>query len=215
MSVKNTFRHIVVEGPIGVGKTALARRLADTLDDSLLLERVTANPFLSDIYRNPGSAALPVQLHFLFEHLKQVRGLRQADLFVASRIADFLIQAHRLFAEATLNQDELDLYYEVYHLVVRDIPVPDLVIYLQSSVDVMVKRIRANGGVPETKIDREYLQKISDGYTDFFYHYDASSLLIVNTTDMDFTGERGDYDMLLDYMDRLSPGRHYFNPQEL
>lgn len=96
MSVKNTFRHIVVEGPIGVGKTALARRLADTLDDSLLLERVTANPFLSDIYRNPGSAALPVQLHFLFEHLKQVRGLRQADLFVASRIADFLIQAHRL-----------------------------------------------------------------------------------------------------------------------
>ena len=135
----------------------------------LLLERVTANPFLPDIYRNPGSAALPVQLHFLFEHLKQVRGLRQADLFVASRIADFLIQAHRLFAEATLNQDELDLYYEVYHLVVRDIPVPDLVIYLQSSVDVMVKRIRANGGVPETKIDREYLQKISDGYTDFFY----------------------------------------------
>ena len=215
MRVKDKFRYIVVEGPIGVGKTALARSLAETLDDSLLLERSTTNPFLPEVYQNPGSAALPVQLHFLFEHVKQVRGLRQADLFVASRVADFLIQAHRLFAEATLSQDELDLYYEVYTLVVKDIPVPDLVIYLQSSVDVMVKRIRANGGVLETKIDRESLQKISDGYTDFFYHYDASSLLIVNTTDMDFASERGDYDMLLDYMGRLRPGRHYFNPQEL
>ena len=215
MRVKENFRYIVVEGPTGVGKTALARRLAETLDDSLLLERSTANPFLSEVYRDPGSAALPAQLHFLFEHIKQVRGLRQADLFVASRVADFLVQAQRLFAEATLSQDELDLYYNVYQLVVQDVPVPDLVIYLQSSVDVMVKRIRANGGVPELKIDREYLQKISDGYAGFFYHYDASSLLIVNTTDMDFTGARGDYDMLLDYMDRLRPGRHYFNPQEL
>ena len=214
MRVKQTFRYIVVEGPIGVGKTALARRLADTMDDLLLLERSSANPFLPEVYRSPGAAALPAQLHFLFEHVKQVRGLRQADLFVASRVADFLIQAHRLFAEATLTQDELDLYYEVYHILVEDAPVPDLVIYLQSTVEVMVKRIRSTG-VPEMKIDKEYLQKISDGYTDFFYHYDASSLLIVNTTDMDFTSERGDYDMLLDYMDRLRPGRHYFNPQEL
>ena len=171
-------------------------------------------PFLPEVYRPPGSAALPAQLHFLFEHVKQVRELRQADLFVASRVADFLIQAHRLFAEATLTQDELDLYYQVYHMLVEDAPVPDLVIYLQSTVEVMVKRIRSTG-VPEMKIDKEYLQKIADGYTDFFYHYDASSLLIVNTTDMDFTSERGDYDMLLDYMDRLRPGRHYFNPQEL
>ena len=214
MRVKQTFRYIVVEGPIGVGKTALARRLADSMDDLLLLERSSANPFLPEVYRPPGSAALPAQLHFLFEHVRQVRGLRQADLFVASRVADFLIQAHRLFAEATLTQDELDLYYQVYHMLVGDAPVPDLVIYLQSTVEVMAKRIRSTG-VPEMKIDREYLQKIADGYTDFFYHYDASSLLIVNTTDMDFTSERGDYDMLLDYMDRLRPGRHYFNPQEL
>ena len=116
-----------------------------------------------------------------------------------------------MFAEATLTQDELDLYYEVYHMLVEDAPVPDLVIYLQSTVEVMVKRIRSTG-VPEMKIDKEYLQKISDGYTDFFYHYDASSLLIVNTTDMDFTSERGDYDMLLDYMDRLRPGRPLFQP---
>ena len=200
---------------MGVGKTALARRLADTLDDSLLMERTAVNPFLPDVYRHPGSAALPVQLHYLFEHVRQVRGLRQADLFVAGRVADFLIQAHRVFAEATLSQDELDLYYKVYNLLAEDLPVPDLVIYLQSPVDVLAKRIRAGAGVLDTKIDREYLRTILEGYTDFFYHYDASSLLIVNSTDLDFTGESGDYDMLLHYLDRLRPGRHYFNPLEL
>ena len=215
MRVKDTFRYIVVEGPMGVGKTALARRLADTLDDSLLMERSTANPFLPDVYRDPGRVALPVQLHFLFEHVRQVKGLRQADLFVAGRVADFLVQAHRLFAEATLGQDELDLYDGVYNLLAGDIPVPDLVIYLQAPVDVLVKRIRACAGVPETKIDRGYLQKIVEGYTDFFYHYEASSLLIVNTADMDFTGKSDDYDTLLHYLERLRPGRRYFNPLEL
>ena len=215
MRVKDTFRYIVVEGLAGAGKTALARRLADSLDNELLLERATGNPFLTGIYRHPGSAALPAQLHYLFEHVKQVRALRQTDLFSPKQVADFLVQANRVYAEAALNPDELDLYYQVYNLTTGDVPVPDLVIYLQSSVDVMVRRIRANGGVPETKIDREYLQRISDGYTDFFYHYDASSLLIVNTTDMDFSSARSDYDMLLDYMGRLRPGRHYFNPQEL
>ena len=210
MPVKDKFRYIIVEGCPGVGKTALAKRLADTLDDGLLMERNAANPFLSDLYRGPGNAALPVQLYFLFEHVQQLRGLQQADLFVASRVADFLIQAHRLFAEATLGQDELELYYQVYKLLVKDIPAPDLVIYLQSSLDVLVKRIRASA--PESKIDREYLRKISAGYTDFFYHYDASSLLIVNTTDLDLSGESGDYDVLLHYLDQLGPGRHYFNP---
>ena len=212
---KNTFGYIVVEGPVGVGKTALARRLADSLDIHLLLERVIGNPFLEDIYRHPGSAALPAQLHFLFEHVKQVRALRQADLFTPNQVADFLIQANRVFAEATLSPDELDLYYQVYNILLDDAPVPDLVIYLQAPVEVMIKRIRARGGVHETKIDREYLQKISDAYTDFFYHYDASSLLIVNTADLDFTGEDGDYEVLLNYLEGLGPGRQYFNPQEL
>ena len=212
---KDTFGYIVVEGPVGVGKTGLARRLADSLDIHLLLERVSGNPFLPEIYQHPGPAALAAQLHFLFEHVKQVRALRQADLFSPNQVADFLIQANRVFAEATLSPDELDLYYQVYNILVNDAPVPDLVIYLQAPVEVMIKRIRASGGAHEIKIDREYLQKISDAYTDFFYHYDASSLLIVNSADLDFTGDRGDYEVLLNYLDRLGPGRHYFNPQEL
>ena len=215
MRAKDTFGYIVVEGPVGVGKTALARRLADSLDIHLLLERVIGNPFLEDIHRHPGSAALAAQLHFLFEHVKQVRALRQADLFTPNQVADFLIRANRVFAEATLSPDELDLYYQVYNILLDDAPVPDLVIYLQAPVEVMIKRIRARGGVHEIKIDREYLQKISDAYTDFFYHYDASSLLIVNTADLDFTGEDGDYEVLLNYLDGLGPGRQYFNPQEL
>ena len=212
---KDTFGYIVVEGPVGVGKTGLAKRLAVNLDINLLLERAIGNPFLPEIYQHPGSAALSAQLHFLFEHVKQVRALRQADLFSPNQVADFLIQANRLFAEATLTPDELDLYYQVYNILIDDAPVPDLVIYLQSSVEVMVKRIRTRDGNHEIKIDRDYLQKISDAYTDFFYHYDASSLLIVNTTDLDFSDERGDYDVLLNYLEGVGPGRHYFNPQEL
>ena len=212
---KDTFGYIVVEGPVGAGKTGLAKRLAVNLDINLLLERAIGNPFLPEIYQHPGSAALSAQLHFLFEHVKQVRALRQADLFSPNQVADFLIQANRLFAEATLTPDELDLYYQVYNILIDDAPVPDLVIYLQSSVEVMVKRIRTREGNYEIKIDRDYLQKISDAYTDFFYHYDASSLLIVNTTDLDFSDERGDYDVLLNYLEGVGPGRHYFNPQEL
>ena len=212
---KDAFRYVVVEGPIGVGKTALARRLADSLDNQLLLERVADNPFLPRIYQHPGSTALAAQLHFLFEHVKQVRALRQADLFAPNQVADFLIQANKLYAEATLSPDELDLYYQIYNILTDDIPVPGLVIYLQSSVDVMIKRIRARGKDYDMKIDRDYLQRISDGYADFFYHYDASSLLIVNTTDLDFTGNSSDYNVLLDYLDGIGQGRHYFNPQEL
>ena len=212
---KDKFRYIVVEGPIGVGKTSLARRLADSLDNELLLERTTGNPFLTGIYQHPGSAALPAQLHFLFEHVKQVRALRQTDLFSPNQVADFLIQANKVYAEATLSPDELDLYYQIYNILIDDLPVPDLVIYLQSSVDVMIRRIRARVKDYDMKIDRDYLQRISEGHADFFYHYDASSLLIVNTTDLNFTSDSSDYNVLLDYLDGVGQGRHYFNPQEL
>lgn len=212
---KNKFGHIVVEGPVGVGKTALARRLADSLDNELLLERVADNPFLTGIYQHPGSAALPAQLHFLFEHVKQVRALRQTDLFSPNRVADFLVQANKVYAEVTLGPDELDLYYQIYNILINDAPVPDLVIYLQSPVDIMARRIRAHDRGHERKIDRDYLQRISEEYADFFYHYDASSLLIVNTTDLDFAGGSSDYVLLLDYLHDLSQGRHYFNPREL
>lgn len=200
---------------MGAGKSALARRLADSLDNQLLLERAADNPFLTRLYQHPGSAALAAQLHFLFEHANQVRALRQADLFAPNQVADFLVPANKLYAEATLSADELDLYYRIYNIMVENIPVPDLVIYLQSSIDMMIKRIRAGSKDNEMKIDREYLQRIADGYAEFFYHYDASSLLIVNTTDLDFTRDSGDYKVLLNYLDGLGQGRHYFNPLEL
>ncbi len=212
---KTALGYIVVEGPIGVGKTTLAKRLATTFDNDLLLERSAENPFLSRLYRNPGSTALPAQLHFLFEHVGQIKTLRQADLFKANQVADFLVQGNKLFAEATLGQDELDLYYQIYNTLLMGAPVPDLVIYLQASVDVLIKRIRSRLTDYGEKIEKDYLQKISDAYINFFYHYDASPLLIVNTTDLDFTGDHGDYDLLLDYLSDLSPGRHYFNPQQL
>lgn len=212
---KNTFRYIVVEGPSGVGKTALARRLAATLDNELLLELTADNPFLKEVYQRPGSTALAAQLHYLFEHVKQAQALRQADLFSPNHVADFLIQVNQVYARATLSQDELDLYYQIYNILADGVPVPDLVIYLQSSVDAMARHIRARRGEPDLKIDRDYLERVAEGYADFFYHYDASSLLIVNVTELDFTGDGGDYGMLLDYLGHLGQGRHYFNPQEL
>ena len=128
--------YIVVEGPIGVGKTSLARRLADTLNTDTLLEAAQENPFLPRFYEDPEAAALPTQLHFLFQRARQMEELRQGDMFKPSRVADFLIQKDRLFAEATLSQDELELYYQVYQRLTLAAPAPDLVIYLQAGIGI-------------------------------------------------------------------------------
>ncbi|HEY7839987.1 MAG TPA: deoxynucleoside kinase, partial [Gammaproteobacteria bacterium] len=160
--------YIVVEGPIGVGKTTLASRLAETLGRELLLERAGDNPFLPRFYENPRMAALPTQLHFLFQRARMLESLRQGDLFRAEQIADFLVQKDELFARATLDPDELELYYQVYNRLALDSPAPDLVIYLQAPVDVLLKRIFARGVAYEKRIDEEYLQRIADAYVEFF-----------------------------------------------
>lgn len=207
--------YIVVEGPIGVGKTSLARRLAETLNTDILLEMAEDNPFLPRYYEEPRSAALPAQLHFLFQRARQIESLRQSDLFRPSRVADFLIQKDRLFAQATLNEDELELYYQVYNRLTLDAPAPDLVIYLQAPVDTLLKRVRERGIDYEKSINEEYLQIISDAYVEFFYHYDESPLLIVNTVDFNLVDGSGNYELLLDYIRSLPRGRHFFNPREL
>ena len=207
--------YIVVEGPIGVGKTTLATRLSETLGTDLLLERASENPFLPKFYQDPRSAALPTQLHFLFQRVRQVEVLKQTDMFKPAMVTDFLIQKDSLFAKVTLNEDELDLYYQVYDRLTLEVPAPDLVIYLQASTDDLVRRVHERGVNFEKNIREEYLQAVSDAYINFFYNYNQSPLLIVNTVDFDIKNNSNNFETLLKYIQDLSPGRHYFNPSQL
>ena len=206
--------YIVVEGPIGVGKTTLAKKLSKSCNTELMLELAAENPFLPRFYSDPKSVALPTQLFFLFQRAKQIAALRQTDMFKPVQVSDFLIEKDKLFASVILDDDELALYHQVYGHLTLDAPVPDLVIYLQAPVDILMRRIIDRGHDYERSIHRDYLQKISDAYIEFFYHYTTSPLLIVNTNDFDLSADDTDYDLLLDHISRLPPGRHYFNPIE-
>lgn len=205
--------YIVVEGPIGVGKTSLARRLAKSFGTELLLEGAEDNPFLERFYRKPKDAALPTQLFFLFQRARQIQDLRQADMFRPVRVADFLMEKDRLFASLTLEDDEYQLYEQVYAQMTIDAPVPDLVIYLQAPIEVLLTRISRRGIEYERHIDAAYLQRLTDAYTSFFYQYIESPLLIVNAAELDFVNNDQDYSMLLEQVRTIRSGRHYFNPQ--
>lgn len=204
--------YIVVEGPIGVGKTTLARRLAATFGSDLLLEGADENPFLERFYHDPIGGALAVQMFFLFQRSGQLQGLRQDDLFEPVRVADFMMEKDRLFARLTLNEDELRLYEQAYAHVTLDAPTPDLVIYLQAPVDVLQARIGRRGRPSEHLIRNEYLQRVNESYARFFYHYDAAPLLIVNATEIDLAGSDEDYQALLHQIETIGSGRHYYNP---
>ncbi len=203
---------IVVEGPIGVGKTTLARRLAESFGCDLLLEGADENPFLERFYRDPRSAALQTQLFFLFQRAEQLRSLRQGDMFRPVRVADYLMEKDRLFAELTLDEEEFRLYEQVYAHVTLDAPRPDLVVYLQAPVPVLQKRIAERGRDYERPMAADYLERLSARYTEFFHHYDASPLLIVNAAEIDFAHDADDYALLLERICDIRSGRHYFNP---
>ena len=209
---KLTPRFIAVEGPIGVGKTSLARRLADTFETDLLLEGAAENPFLERFYEDPRRGALPAQLFFLFQRARQMEAMRQADLFQPVRVADFLMEKDRLFAELTLDAEELKLYEQVYDHVTIDAPVPDLVIYLQAPEDVLLKRIARRGIKYERRIDAGYLRRISEAYARLFLDYDAAPLLIVNAASIDLVDNERDYEALLEQIHLTRTGRNYFNP---
>ncbi|TDJ21661.1 MAG: deoxynucleoside kinase, partial [Gammaproteobacteria bacterium] len=204
-------RYIVVEGPIGVGKTSLVRKLGESLGSELLLEKAEENPFITRFYQNPRQYALSTQLYFLLQRAHQVQGFRQIDLFQSSHIADFMIDKDRLFAELTLTTDELKLYQQIYQHMTIDAPKPDLVIYLQAPTEVLRERITKRGIDYEQAIKDDYLTRLSELYTRFFYDYDESTLLTVNTQSIDLIDSEQDYQALLDEINNIRSGRHYFN----
>ena len=212
MSPAEIPRYIVIEGPIGVGKTSLAQRLAQDFGGELLLEGVEDTPFLERFYRNPRHAALPTQLFFLFQRAQQIQELRQSDLFAPVRVADFMLEKDRLFAQLTLDDDELNLYEQVYRNITVDAPQPDLVIYLQAPVDVLLSRVQKRGRNYERFLETNYLERLVESYTRFFYHYTATPLLIVNAADIDLVNNEQDYRRLVERLKKTTSGRHYFNP---
>ncbi|HEX5418794.1 MAG TPA: deoxynucleoside kinase [Gammaproteobacteria bacterium] len=205
-------RFIAVEGPIGVGKTSLAKRLSRSFASELILERAEENPFLESFYRNRKSAALPAQLFFLFQRARQIEQIRQADMFSPVRIADFLIDKDRLFAELNLDPNELRLYEQVAATLEMEPPKPDLVVYLQAPADVLMRRVAKRGIGYEQLIDEEYLEQLGEAYARFFYHFDAAPLLIVNAASIDPVHRESDYRQLLSTILRIKRGRHFFNP---
>ena len=201
-----------MEGPIGVGKTTLTKRLAASFNYQTLLEEAEQNPFLEKFYRNRQQAALATQLFFLFQRAQKIQDLRQADIFEPVRVADFLIEKDPLFARINLDREEFHLYEKVYQQLTIDSPQPDLVIYLQASTDVLLSRIDNRGIAAEQGIEREYLERLNEVYSEFFLYYDGAPLLIVNASEIDLANSDADYSHLVDYLLDIRSGRHYFNP---
>jgi len=209
---RDSLGYLAIEGPIGVGKTSLARRLADAFGSKVLLEQPEENPFLDRFYQARARFALPTQLFFLFQRARQIQQLKQGDMFRPGCVADFLLDKDSLFARVNLDDDELRLYEQVYSHLSLDLPVPDQVVYLQAPVDVLMARIRQRDLGYERLIEREYLQQVVDAYTQFFYHYSAGPLLVVNAAEINFVDNDDDFEVLVDQIRKHHSGRHFFNP---
>ncbi len=205
-------KFVVVEGPIGVGKTSLAHRLCESLSAQGVFEQAAQNPFLERFYRNPRAGALPAQLYFLLQRAQQLAALKQADLFAPVRVADYLLEKDRLFARVTLDEDEYALYEQLYGRLDVQAPKPDLVVYLQAPVDVLLERIAKRGVQYEQYIDKGYLERLNEAYARFFHEFDAAPLLIVNAASIDPISNDRDYEELLAAIRRMSRGRLYYNP---
>jgi deoxyguanosine kinase len=211
MNPFDRWRHIVVEGPIGAGKTSLARRLAARFGAQAVLEDPQANPFLERFYRDSARWALPTQLFFLFQRVNQLRDLGQRDLFQSAAVGDFLLEKDPLFARLTLSDDELALYRQIFDSLEPQAPTPDLVIYLQAQPDTLVERVRRRGVPVEASISEDYLRALADAYSRFFHHFDAAPLLIVNTERLNPIERDQDLDLLLQHVTAMRGRREFFN----
>ena len=212
MSIFNKYPYIVIEGPIGCGKTTLANLLADKFNVQLLSEKAEANPFLPRFYQDAQRYALPTQLFFLFQRSRQISDMNQRDMFTAPTVADFFLEKDPLFARLNLDDEEYTLYHQIYtHLQLKS-PKPDLIIYLQTPVDELAERIEERNISYEQEIPREYIERLADAYSEFFHSYDASPVLIVNNEKLNITKDETALNLLIDRIDQIKSSREYFNP---
>jgi len=205
------YHYIVVEGPIGVGKTSLASRLAEYIDASTMLERPEENPFLAKFYQDPLRYALATQLFFLFQRGNEVRDLAQMDLFSKSTVADYLFDKDPLFARMNLSDQEFVLYQQIYQSLQFQAPVPNLVIYLQADSGTLVERVNRRAKKYEYGISESYLMRLAQSYSDFFYHYDAAPVLMVNSEHLNFVDGDEDFNLLLQRIEEMRGPREFFN----
>ncbi len=205
-------RYLVVEGPIGVGKTSLVDLLSERLGARKLLEVAEDNPFLPNFYKDARRYAFQTQLWFLLNRFRQQQELLQFDLFRQTLVADYLFAKDKIFAYLTLEDHELSLYERVQALLQVRVPTPDLVIFLQASTEVLAERIAIRGKGYEREIDRKYLTEVNEAYTHFFFHYTASPLLVVNVSDIDFVNRREDFEDLIKKISETRAGKHYYVP---
>jgi deoxyadenosine/deoxycytidine kinase len=208
------YRYIAIDGPIGAGKTSLARRLAERVGGATLLEQPDGNPFLPRFYLDRVRFALPTQLFFLFQRVDQLRAGAQPDLFARLTVADFLLEKDPLFAALTLSGDELALYHRIYAALRPQVPRPDLVIYLHAAPPTLLERVRRRAVAYEAPIDEDYLTALADAYQRFFYHYAEAPLLVVNTEHLDFVADEGDLELLVRHVATMRGAREYFNVAE-